>query len=71
MNMTIKIILRSFIAFLYLLQITICIIWNGYFAKYKYYKSVMVMSVCICIITICLLISIVFLLNTCGVIIGI
>ena len=71
MNMIIEIILRSFIIFLYLLQITICIIWNGYFAKYKYYKSVIAMSVCICIMTICLLGSIIVLLNTCGVIIGV
>ena len=62
-----EIVMRSILVLLYLIQLVVCVLWNGQFAKYRYYKSVMVMSACIILIAMCFLVNIFMLVESCGV----
>ena len=62
-----EIIMRSILVLLCLIQLVVCILWNSQFAKYRYYKSVMVMSTCIILIAMCFLVNIFMLIESCDV----
>lgn len=67
---TFEIIMRSILVFLYMVMIVNSIILNNLYAKDKQYKFIVILSICTALLSMCLLVQIFFLINACGVVIG-